>query len=314
MTIDELGDSALGTLRHEALFYTGEDDYLLCVQSFVDDAVAAGEPVLIAVPGHRLELLRPGFGSRTDVRLVDMARAGRNPSWIIPGVLDAFVSEHPGTRVRIVGEPIWPGRSALAYPRCVQGEALINVALAKHPATILCPYDAGRLDSDTIADAASTHPVLVRDGERRVSAGYGSPEAVVDAFNRPFPDPPPAHSTLIFEASGLSGMRALVAALASQAGLDPDQISDLQIATNEIATNAVTHADGPAVLRVWAEPDGMVCEVIGSSVLTDRLAGLIPPPPTTDRGRGLLLANFLCDLVEVHTDDRSTTVRLHMSR
>ena len=242
-----------------------------------------------------------------------MAHAGRNPAWIIPGVLDAFVAEHPGTRVRIVGESIWPGRVASAYPRCVQHEALVNVALAKHPATILCPYDAARLAADAVADAASTHPVLIRDGERQVSAGYGSPESVVDAFNQPFPPPASGHSTLIFEASGLSGMRAPVAALASEAGLSQDQISDLQIATNEIATNAVTHADGSAVLRIWREPAGMVCEVTGSSVLTDRLAGLIPPPPTTDRGRGLLLVNFLCDLVHVYTDETSTAVRLHMS-
>ena len=136
---------------------------------------------------------------------------------------------------------------------------------------------------------------------------------MVDAFNRPLPEPTRTPSTLLFDASGLSGMRALVAALAGDAGLAPDRVADLRVAVSEIATNAVTHGGPSAVLRAWADGDGMVCEVTGSSVLTDRLAGRIPPP-LSDRGRGLLLVNSLCDLVEVHTDDSSTTVRLHVNR
>jgi hypothetical protein len=32
----------------------------------------------------------------------------------------------------------------------------------------------------------------------------------------------------------------------------------------------------------------------------------------SEHGRGLLLVNYLCDLVRVHTDLSSTTIRLHM--
>ena len=83
---------------------------------------------------------------------------------------------------------------------------------------------------------------------------------------------------------------------------------------NEIATNAVVHSGRPAVVRVWLDDEGVVCEITGSSVLTDRLAGRLPPSPVSDSGRGLLLVNYLCDLVQVHTDSTSTSVRLHMHR
>lgn len=302
------------SLRHDALFYYGDEDYVAGIRTFVEAGLAADEPVLIAVPGARLDLLRAALGTSTELRFVDMARDGRNPAWIIPGVLHAFVAEHAHRRVRIVGEPIWPGRAAIAYPRCVQHEALVNIALSDRPVSILCPYDAARLDVDVIADAASTHPYLIRAGDRQSSAGYGSPENVVDAFNRPFPEPPASASALRFEAAGLAGMRALVAALAAEAGVPPDRIDDLRVAVNEIATNAVVHSGRPALLRVWSDDEGLVCEITGSSVLTDRLAGRLPPSPTSDRGRGLLLVNYLCDLVQVHTDDQSTTVRLHMHR
>ncbi|GIG92616.1 sensor histidine kinase [Plantactinospora endophytica] len=314
MTFDPAVRPEAGSLRHDAFFYRTDDDYVRGIQSFVSEGLAAAEPVLIAVPGARLDLLRAALGTSTELRFVDMGREGRNPGWIIPGVLHAFVEEHTPVRVRIVGEPIWPGRSALAYPRCVQHEALINIALADRPVTVLCPYDSVRLDVDVVADAASTHPYLIRDGDRQPSAGYGRPETVVDAFNLPFPTPPPSASTLFFEASGLSGMRALVAALAREAGLGREQVEDLRVAANEIATNAVMHSGRPAVARVWLDADGLVCEITGSSVLTDRLAGRLPPSPLSDTGRGLLLVNYLCDLVQVHTDATSTAIRLHMHR
>lgn len=314
MTFESTARPEAGSLRHDALLYRNDDEYVAGISAFVEAGLELGEPVLIAVPGARLDLLRTTFGASTDLRFIDMAREGRNPAWIIPGVLHAFVAEYPRMRARIVGEPIWPGRSAIAYPRCVQHEALINIALVDRPISILCPYDSVRLDVDTIADAASTHPHLIRNGDRQISAGYGRPENVVDAFNLPFPTPPSSVSTLNFEASGLSGMRAMVAALAREAGLVPDQVEDLRVAANEIATNAVVHSDRPAVARVWPDEDGLICEITGSSVLTDRLAGRRPPSPISDDGRGLLLVNYLCDLVQVHTDNTSTTVRLHMHR
>ncbi|MFY1671853.1 anti-sigma factor RsbA family regulatory protein [Plantactinospora sp. WMMB334] len=314
MTWESAAWPEAGSLRHDALFYRSDDDYVTGIRSFVEAGLGVGEPVLIAVPGTRLDLLRAALGGGSELRFVDMAREGRNPGWIIPGVLHAFVDEHTPTRVRVVGEPVWPGRSALAYPGCVQHEALTNIALADRAISILCPYDSARLDVDAIADAASTHPYLIRCGDRQPSAGYGRPETVVDAFNRPFPPPPPSASTLFFEAAGLSGMRAMVAALAHEAGLDRDRIDDLRVAANEIATNAVVHSGGPAAARVWADEEGLICEIIGSSVLTDRLAGRLPPSPVSDTGRGLLLVNYLCDLVQVHTDATSTTVRLHMHR
>ncbi|MEV0394797.1 sensor histidine kinase [Polymorphospora rubra] len=297
---------------HEALFYTGDDDYLAATVPFVEEGLAAGEPVLIAVPTYGLGLLRR-FDGVDGVRLLDMVRAGRNPARIIPGVLHAFVAGH-GSPVRVVGEPVWPGRAAADYPRCVQHEALVNIAFANHPVRMLCPYDAARLDLDVLADAASTHPVLMRGGDRQPSLGYTRPERIVDAFNRPLPEPTTATTVLVFETAGLCGVRGLLVALATEAGLPPDRVTDLRIAVNELATNAVASAAGPAVLRVWTEPDALVCEITGSSVLTDRLAGRIPPPHTTERGRGLVLVNLLCDLVHVHTTEDSTTVRLLMDR
>ena len=47
---------------------------------------------------------------------------------------------------------MWVGRSAVEYPACVEHEALINLALADRPVTILCSYDAARLEPAVLTD------------------------------------------------------------------------------------------------------------------------------------------------------------------
>src|SRR2546421_10145952 len=99
---------------------------------FVEAARGAREPVLVAVPAPRLRRLRVALGRRAaGGRFVGMTSVGRNPGKIIPWVLHAFLEEHAGHPVRIIGEPIWAGRSADEYPACVQHQALVNGTFAR---------------------------------------------------------------------------------------------------------------------------------------------------------------------------------------
>jgi anti-sigma regulatory factor (Ser/Thr protein kinase) len=299
---------------HLGLFYRDRAEYLAGMVPFVRDGLAAGEPVLVAVPGEQLALLQAALGPDADqVRFRDMAVAGRNPGRIIPQVLLDFVAAHAGTRVRIIGEPIWAGRTATEYPACVQHEALINVALAGHPATILCPYDATRLESGVLADAEGTHPLFLHEGAALPCAGYVDPHVMVAAFNQPLPEPPVAAATLAYGLGGLAAVRALVEVQALLAGLDADRTRELQMAVNEVATNTLDHTDGGGLLRIWAEPGNLVCEVRDSGHLDDPLHGRRPAPLGSGRGRGLLLVHALCDLVTVHTEPGSTAIRLHVA-
>lgn len=299
---------------HEALFYRDAAEYVAGTVLFVRAGLDAGEPVLIAVPSANLSLVRDALGDDAErVRLADMTRAGRNPGRIIPHVLHAFLEENRGDRVRVIGEPIWAGRSATEYPACVQHEALINLAFAGRPATILCPYDARGLTESALSDAERTHPVLVDGDVRALSDGYGDPGAVVEAFNQPLPAPPVPAPTLVYNASQLSGVRRFVVEHAGKAGLAPDRLDDFEMAVNEVATNAVAHTPGPGTLRLWSEPGVVVCEISDPGRFTNLLAGRIPPPPSSGGGRGLLLVNHVCDLVRLHAEPTGTKIRLYMN-
>lgn len=295
---------------HPALFYADEAGYLAGTVPFVEAGLAAGEPVAVAVPGENLALLRKALGEDAHrVRLLDMTEAGRNPGRIIPRVLRGFADAHPGRRVRIIGEPIWRGRTADEYPACAQHEALINHAFTGRPATILCPYDTSGLDAVALADARVTHPVLIEDGVERPSDAY-APDRVVAGYNLPLSAPPGARA-LPYDADLLPDARGFALHHADALGLPPDRRDDVALAVSELTTNSVIHGGGTGTLRVWAEAGHVVCEVRDRGRLTDPLAGRRPAAPGQIGGRGLLLVNYLADLVRVHTADDGTTVQCH---
>ena len=317
MTPDDGADPA--PFVHPALLYGDEREYLAGTVPFVRDALAAGEPVAVAVPAERLRLIREALGDdASTVRFLDMREAGRNPGRIIPAVLRAFAdAQPPGTRVSIIGEPIWAGRTPAEYPACVQHEALINAAFRGRTATILCPYDIERLDPQVVADAFATHPTLVRAGSggQEDSRAY-APAEVVARYNEPLPpvpDVPPALS-FRFDADSLSAARHLAVDEAVRLGLPSARVEDLALAIAELATNSVVHGGGSGALGVWAEGGHVVCEVRDKGHLTDPLAGRRPVPREQYGGRGLLMVNLVADLVRVHTAPGGTTVRCWFAR
>lgn len=311
---------ARGTgLVHEALFYLDADDYVAGIERFLLDGQDRSEPALVAVPGSHLEVLRSALrADLRQVRFVDMVAVGRNPGRIIPTVLYAFAREYADRRVRIVGEPIWPGRTAAEYRAALQHEALINVALADQAATILCPYDRRGLDAVALADARRTHPVLVSGELREQSMDYSDPRAIADGSLQALPEPPEWWGDmLVFSSpSDLRAIRQFVEGLALRAGLRSRRVSELCLAVNEVATNTLLHTGEPGILSIWqdSETECLVCEISDSGQLADRLVGRIPPAQTDAHGRGLILVNTLCDLVELPTGGigTGTTLRLHM--
>ncbi|MFS8204049.1 anti-sigma factor RsbA family regulatory protein [Streptomyces sp. CWNU-52B] len=298
---------------HPALFYRDDQEYLAGTVPFLLEGLAAAEPVAVAAPAARLALITSELGrAARAVHLVDMAVAGRNPGRIIPSVLRAFADPRTDVRVRIVGEPVWAGRSAAEYPACVQHEALINEAFRGRDAIILCPYDARSLPADVLADAHATHPVLIAQGHRRPSDAY-DPGEVLARYNEPLRHPPGA-AVFPFDAGTLPGVRDFALAQARERGMRGARLQDLALVVAELTTNSVVHAGGGGTLLLWAENDQIVCQVQDVGRLSDPLAGRRPARSDQIGGRGLLLVHHLSDLVRLHTGDDGTTTRSYLSR
>ncbi len=302
-------------LVHDALFYETPQEYLTALLAFVRAGLEADEPVLVAVPEPNLSLMRDGLGADAGrVRLADMGTAGRNPGRIIGMVLTAFVREHAGRPVRVIGEPIWAGRSEEEYPACAEHEALINVALADAPLYVVCPYDVSRLSAEVLTDATRTHPILAHGSERWTSPSYTDPAAVAASFDRRLsPAPRDADVLLIVPRTGPRAARRFVHDFAERAGLDPARIADLRRVVQELAVNTLQHGGGSGLLTVWTADGHVVVQVQDGGRFHDPLAGRRPPSPP-EVGHGLFQVHALADLVRVHHGSEGTTVRVHVAK
>ena len=116
----------------------------------------------------------------------------------------------------------------------------------------------------------------------------------------------------IVDADSLAEVRELVARRAEQVGLVGSRAENLVLAANEIATNSIRHGGGSGVLRLWEEDGVLLCQIEDRGRIELPLAGRLQPVLDKPGGRGLWLANRLCDLVQVRTFEDGNVVRIHM--
>jgi anti-sigma regulatory factor (Ser/Thr protein kinase) len=307
------GDYPSTGYRHEAFLYAGRDELLAGAVDFVHAAADADEPVLVVLPSAPLDALRGELGHDADRALfADMSDVGYNPARLIPA-WQSFLLQHArdGRRVRGIGEPIWPERPTDEIVECQRHEALLNVAFAGLPFWLLCPYDADTLADDVVVEARRTHPLVHEHDRSTPSATYGGTDALSEPFSAPLPDAPVEATTLEFDARSLRAVRLATARHAERAGLGKQRTSDLVVAVSEVSTNSVQHGGGHGTLRLWIER-GVVCEVRDGGRLSDPMLGRRRPGTEAAGGRGMWLANQLCDLVQVRSFPNGTVVRLHV--
>jgi len=305
------GHEDLPGFRHEAFFYDSPEGFVGTTAAFVEAGLDAGEPVMVALLPEKLEVLRRRLGrGATQVRMVDMARLGRNPARIIPA-WRRFVDDHPDSvALRGVGEPVWAARTPDELAECQRHEALLNTAFsAGRPWWLLCPYDTQTLAQEVLTEARHSHRYVDEAGHSCLSPTFGASPSV---FAGTLADPGHTVAEQSFDEASLRGLRTTVAAWASEV-LPPDRAADLVLVTHEVACNSVRHGGGGGTLRYWVDDEAAVVEVRDDGWLQEPLAGRELPSGYDEAGRGLWLANQLCDLVQLRSSQDGTLVRLRMS-
>ena len=164
-----------------------------------------------------------------------------------------------------------------------------------------------------IADAASTHPAVIKGGEETASVRYLRPPKVPPRCNRALPRPPARAEALGYR-DDLRPVRGFVASKAECAGLTPARIPDLVLATSELAANTLRHTGGGGTVQVWRTREEIICQVADTGQIADPLARYRAPSAELlgVGGHGLWLVNQVCDLVQARTGPAGTTTRLHM--
>ena len=295
---------------HEALVYRDEAEFDAAMHEFMQDALAAGEPILFALPEPHLGHVRGMLdGAMPEARLEDAEQVGRNPSRLLE-MIEQWVASHGG-HARVVSEVVWPGRSHAEAVEALRHEALVNHALADSGATIMSPFDAEHLDADILAGIEMTHPTIVEGGRRRPGTSYTDPLSATFGELWPLQDPTGPVSVHPMDGS-LVELRRAITDDPVLGSLSAERRSDLVVAINEAASNAIRHGNTTCMTRIWHEGDEVVTEVSSDSGIADVMAGRRRPAVDALHGRGLWLINQLCDLVELRSGTSWMTLRMHV--
>ena len=295
MLRDSATDSLHGAptgFRHDAFVHVSDEEFVRRAATFVREGLAAGETVVAVLPPERIAVLREALGpAREQVTFIDISVAGGNPGRLIPLWRDAL-EQHPGP-VRGLEEAAAPGRTAAEYDEVLLHEALTDVAFAGDRGFRLCSsYEA----------SVGIDPTATRSGA----------EALAEkTFRTPLGDVPDRAERWEFGPDELGQVRQWVGARASSYGVTRDRLDDLSLALHEICTNSIRFGGGRGKLAVWVADGTLICDVTDRGRIDNLLVGRVLPPLDGIGGRGVWLANQLCDLVQLRSGDDFTQVRLH---
>jgi transcriptional regulator with XRE-family HTH domain len=181
MSVDYLiGRAAPATpsLAHQVLVYSSPEEFLAATVPYVTEGLERSHATLAVTSPARIGLLRDALGDRAgQVEFADSTDWYSTPGAAMSRygtfVTERFEAGAPW--VRVLGEPVWTGRSAAEVAAWTRYESVLNLVFAASPATVLCPYDTTALPAAVVAYAQRTHPEVVRGSDGAASPAYQEP-------------------------------------------------------------------------------------------------------------------------------------------
>jgi transcriptional regulator with XRE-family HTH domain len=169
-------------LEHRALIYDSDQTFVTLVAQFLEEGAERGEALLVVTSRAKIARLRRNLGpTAKSIQFTDSADWYTTAGEALDRARE-FVNERlegGAPWVRMVGEPVWEGRSKAEIDRWKRYESLINLVFPASAVSILCPYDSRTLDSKIVESSHVTHPQTAgADGPVNNSA-YADPGTYV---------------------------------------------------------------------------------------------------------------------------------------
>jgi transcriptional regulator with XRE-family HTH domain len=172
------GDSPSTMLEHSAFCYRTDDQFRATMGPFLAEGIERSEAPIVVTTAGNIELLRDHLGKDArHVEFFDSSDFLVTPS----ATLEAFRTASDArlargvSWVRILGEPLWAGRSDAEVRLWTRFESIFNLVFAASPLKIVCPYDERSVAPEIVRDAHHTHPSLVGDRGISKSPEYTEP-------------------------------------------------------------------------------------------------------------------------------------------
>jgi hypothetical protein len=156
----------MSNLRHDAFIYDSDEELVARVAPFLRAGLDEGSPVLVVTTPRRWALLCSALGTVAD----QVSFTDRDDWYLSPETsLDNFDAQlralvrDGANSVRVFAE-ISFRPDPQTWKQWVAYEAIVDQALARHPAWIVCGYDRSSLDDRLIEAAWQTHTHVLVDG------------------------------------------------------------------------------------------------------------------------------------------------------
>jgi anti-sigma regulatory factor (Ser/Thr protein kinase) len=280
-------------LHHDMLIYDSDDQYAERVATYFAAGFDTGE-ALVAVPGQTTKpLLQAALGSASERVSIHQGEDWYTRPEAAVAAYDTTVRtalRDGATGLRVVAELPFC-RSRDEWNSWLRYEAIINVALADCPVSVMCTLDSRLVPRHVVDGVRHTHPHVISE-RREKNPAYRDPADVLHAL-RPSPEPLPELHDLPMDGDS-QAVRAALARELERAAVAPDVADAMTLAVSEIAVNAMRHGKGIRSLRTGASDGTFVCEISDAGDgLDDPFAGYVPPTAAAAPGAGLWVARQL---------------------
>jgi len=301
---------------HEAGFYRSDAEFRALIVPFVEEGLAAGQPVIIGYDDRKASLLRSWVSNEAAVTFIADNALYATPAKAIASYWKMF-EQHiaaGATRIRIAGDVPHEGNGGrFAGWDCY--ESAINTVWDQFPVLSRCLYDATTAAPHVLDIAGRTHPrIALPSGQVQHNVRYQHP-----ADFQPLPsEPDPLERTpLALEVTDPSAAQIRRAVTSIGHGhVSAPILIDLQIGASEAVSNAWRHGRPPVTVRIWATDGRVVVRVHDTGPgPADPLAGLTPAwaNPEFEHSGLWLIGTLDLDTALIRSGD-GFTVRLAAGR
>ena len=302
---------------HEVGFYSHDAEFRALIVPFVEEAVAAGQPVIIGYDDRKASLLRSWLSDPAAVIFIADNSLYATPARAIASYWKMFEKHIAAgaTQIRIAGDVPHEGNGGrFAGWDCY--ESAINTVWDRFPVWSRCLYDATTAAPSVLDTAARTHPrTVLPSGQFLDNDRYQPP-----ADFQPLPsDPDPLERCVpALEMTDPSPAQIRRAVTSIGHGQIPAAVlQDLEIGVSEAVSNGWRHGSPPVTARIWAASGRILVHIHDTGPgPAGPVAGLLPAwaNEECDRGGGLWLIHMLdIDSALIWSAD-GFTVRLSTER
>jgi anti-sigma regulatory factor (Ser/Thr protein kinase) len=262
---------------HEVGFYRSDAEFGALIVPFVEEGVAASQPVILGYDDRKASLLWSWLYDPSAVTFIADTSLYATPARAIASYWEMFeeLITAGATQIRIAGDVPHEGNGG-RFVGWDRYESAANTVWNQFPVWSRCLYDATTAAPRVLDIAARTHPrIVLPSGQYLPSSRYQD----LAHFEPLPPDPDPLErSAPAIEMSDPSAAQVRHAVTSIGGGQVPDTaLQDLMIGVGEAVNNARQHGRPPVITRIWAGSGRITVHVHDTGPGPgDPLAGLIP--------------------------------------